>query len=256
MFAEIHKSLCDELPFVLISLGENAVQRPVVRPEGFNVHQFIWIKKGHGHFRMRDESFALNVGEGMFMRANVPHSYEGEDFHTIWCTFTMPSRTLDYLGVGEYLPFTVPSYLNSETEQLMRFACGDSTPLTRSSAGYAYVLEFFSTILAKPDSLSARVLRMLEQRYAEPISLNILSDVFSIDRYALCRIYRKERGVTVMEELNRIRIAKAKRFLQFSTDSVEMVGRLCGFESPSYFAKRFKEAVGSTPTEYRNRFNP
>ncbi|MBO5274327.1 MAG: helix-turn-helix domain-containing protein [Clostridia bacterium] len=255
MFAEIYKSLCDELPFVLVTLGESVVQHPVTRPEGFDVHQFIWIKEGRGHFSMRDESFVLGVGEGMFMRANVPHSYSGDPFHTVWCTFTMSSRTLDYIGVGEYMPFTVPAYLNRETEQLDRFATGDSTPLSRSSAGYAYVMELFSNILTPPANLSSRILHLLEQRYAEPLTLLDLSDTFHIDRYNLCRIYKRERGVTVMEDLNRIRIAKAKRFLKYSTDTVETVGKLCGFESPSYFGKRFKESVGNTPTEYRKGIN-
>ncbi len=255
MFAEIHKSLCDKLPFVLITLGESVVQHPVSRPEGFDVHQFIWIKKGSGSFRMRDESFVLGEGEGMFMRAEVPHSYSGDPFHTVWCTFTMPSRTLDYLGVGDYMSFSVPSYLNRETEQLMCFANGDSTPLSRSSAGYAYVMELFSTILTPPEKLSSRILHLLEQRYDEPLTLLDLSETFHIDRYALCRIYKQERGITVMEELNRIRIAKAKRFLKYSSDSVEEVGKMCGFESPSYFGKRFREAVGSTPAEYRKGIN-
>ena len=251
MFAEIHKNRDIALPFVLTTLGESIKQVPVHRPEGFAYHQFIWIKEGSGRFELAGERFTLHVGEGVFMRANVPHSYYGKPFHTAWCTFTMPAQTLDYLDSGDYLRFTVPPYLDRETAHLLAHANGKSTLLSRSAAGYAYVTELFATILASADTLSVRVLRLLEQRYSEPLTLYDIADEFGVDRFTLCRTYKAERGVTVMEDLSRIRIAKAKRFLKYGTDPIEKVGHLCGFESASYFGKRFREAVGQTPAEYR-----
>ena len=55
--------------------------------------------------------------------------------------------------------------------------------------------------------------------------------------------------------LEQIRIAKAKQFLRYSGDPIEQVGRLCGFQSPSYFTKRFHEVAGCTPKAYRERLN-
>lgn len=255
MFVEIHKSAFESLPFVLVSIGECLHQGNTERPQGFTYHQFIWVAEGSGTFRMRDEVFHLEAGEGMFMRAEVPHSYygdEGEPFHTVWCTFTLSEQALDYLGVGEYLHFSVPSYLERETEQLLNIA-GKGTPATRSAAGYAYVVELFSDLLSSKETVSAQVLRYLEQNYATPLTLLNISEELGTDRFALCRAYKRERGVTVMEDLNRIRIAKAKRFLRHSSDSVSEIGKQCGFESPSYFGKCFKDATGITPTDYRRQ---
>ena len=251
MFAEIHKSIYNRLPFVLTTLGEYTNQPPTNRPNGFPYHEFIWIKEGCGIFRIGGGEYLLEAGEGMFIRAGVPHSYEGKHFHTFWCTFTIPSATLDYLGVGDHLRFTVPPYLNREAEQLLSFANGDSTPLSRSAAGYSFVMELFSTILAPSDCLSTRVLHLLEQKYSEPLTLLSISEELHVDKFALCRIYKRERGVTIIEDLNRIRIAKAKHFLKYGNESVETVGRMCGFETPSYFGKRFREATGTSPAEYR-----
>lgn len=255
MFAEIHKNRDIALPFVLTTLGESLKQVPVHRPEGMGYHQFIWVKEGSGLFEIAGERFTLEVGEGVFMRANVPHSYYGKPFHTAWCTFTLPSQTLDYMGIGDYLRFTVPHYLDQETAHLLAHANGKSTLLSRSAAGYTYVTELFSTILSSADTLSVRVLRLLEQRYSEPLTLYDIADEFDIDRFTLCRTYKNERGVTVMDDLNRIRIAKAKRFLKYGTDPIEKVGKMCGFESASYFGKRFRESVGQTPAEYRKNAN-
>ena len=254
MFAEIHRDLIENLPFALVTLGESPSQNPISRPAGMKYHQLIWLKEGSGSFEVAGQSFTLTAGEGVFLRSDVPHSYEGRHFYTVWCTFKLDVRTLDYLGIGDYLCFAVPNYLNGETAQLMRFAEGESTPITRSAAGYSYVMELLSSIITSGESsLSTRVLEFLERRYQEPISLLDISEEMHTDRFSLCRIYKRERGVTVMDDLCRIRIAKAKRFLRYSTEPVERVCRLCGFESHSYFTKRFHAVTGLTPTEYRQK---
>ncbi len=253
MFAEIHKEPNHTLPFVLTTVGEASAQAPILRPEGLEFHQFIWVKEGSGCFTVEDEQFVLQAGEGLFVRANVPHSYEGNPFHTQWVTFLLDPKTLDYLGIPTYMRYRVPEYLERETMQLFEFACGNSTVVSRSSAGYAFVIELFSTIREERESVADRIVHFLESHYAEPLTLDDIAAEAGMDRFTFCRYYKRESGMTVMEKLKQIRIAKAKRFLKYSSDSVETVGRMCGFESASYFCKLFRESVGCPPAEYRRR---
>ena len=136
MFAEIRRDADGILPFVLTTVGETDRQSPMVRPEGFGSHHFLWVKSGRGAFCIEGDRFELCAGEGVFIRAGVPHSYEGKCFATAWCTFLLPAQTLDYLGVGSYIKFRVPADLGREYEQLFRFATGESSILSRSTAGY------------------------------------------------------------------------------------------------------------------------
>ncbi len=251
MFAEIASFSKVGLPFVLTTVGDALPQPPVERTQGLHSHQFIWVTEGSGAFYVSGARLELGVGEGIFMREGLPHRYEGAEFCTAWCTFQMDPHVLDHLGVGEYLIFTVPQELNRKNAELHRFASGESTLLTRSAAGYAHVMELFAHILSEKETLSARVYAVLERRCSELLSLDDIAAEVGVDRFALCRAYKKERGVTVMEELNAIRIAKAKRLLKYSGDSVEAIGKACGFSGPSYFGKRFREAVGCSPAVYR-----
>ena len=93
----------------------------------------------------------------------------------------------------------------------------------------------------------------LEQHYAEPLTLDDVAAVAGTDRFSLCHIYAKERGTTVMEDLLRIRIEKAKRLLRFYTMPVGQVGKSCGFSDASYFSLRFREICGCSPKEYRRK---
>ncbi|MBQ8345572.1 MAG: helix-turn-helix transcriptional regulator [Clostridia bacterium] len=252
IFAEIDKH-STALPFVLKTLCDHSRQNPISRPNGNSFHQFLWVTQGEGFFEIAGQRLLLSEGNGIFTRAMVPHAYGGDEFYTAWCTFLLPEQTLDYIGVGEYLPFRVPTNLPLETKQLLHFANGNSTPWSRSAAGYSYVTELFTAILSSKESKAVRVRRLLEQRYAEPLTLLEIAEYLNTDRFLLCHLYKQEYGITMMDDLNRIRIQKAKKFLKSSSEPIETVGKLCGFDSPSYFGKRFRETVGCTPTDYRKK---
>ncbi len=251
MFFEIDKNALRALPIVLHTVGETLKEDKIHRPAGLGFHEIIWVRRGEGIFNIEGSIFVLGEGQGVFMRGDVGHEYHGDDFTTGWCTFSMPEETLDYLGVPRVMRFDVPSFLDSETDALHDFSVGDSTVLTRSSAVYSYVIDFFSAVCGDKELFSVKVSHILESRYGEPLTLDMIASELGTDKFTLCRAFMSEKGTSVMEELKRIRIAKAKRFLRYSSESIENIGKMCGFESPSYFAKRFKEACGVTPTEYR-----
>lgn len=76
------------------------------------------------------------------------------------------------LPVGEFLRFRADVALEAETDALARFACADSTPLSRSAAVYTYATEFFASVSGARISLAERARRFLEQHYAEALTLD------------------------------------------------------------------------------------
>ena len=244
-----------KLPFEINTVSTGSKQPAVVRPEGAPWHQFIWVKSGVGTFRMRDEQFTLSSGQGIFMRRGVPCSYDGDDLKTAWCAFFTTDHLVEYaIGEKEYLIFDVPDFLDGATEELQNLARGDTTTLALSAAGYSYVAELFAAVTRKRGTLSESVKNYLFSHFDEPLSLDSIAAVFGHDRFSLCRRFKEETGESVMATLLSIRITKAKRMLRYTTEPIERVGRLSGFESPSYFIKRFGGMIGCTPKEYRRRY--
>ena len=255
MFAEINKNALHTLPFALATLGESRKQTPVHRPQGNSFHEVLWLRGGSGLFRIGEESRVLCEGEGMFVREGIPHSYEGEPFHTAWLTFRGGDGLLDFCDIPPYLFFRVPSFLESATAELQRLVETNSTPISRAAATCTYITDLIAAIRRPSEPPEERVRLYLENRYSEPLTLEDIAAYAGMNRYALCRYWRRVRGCGVMDELKQIRIAKAKRFLRFSSDPIERIGQMCGFESPSYFSKRFREVCGCTPAEYRKAHN-
>jgi len=250
---EINKDAVGNLPVALHSVSIYSKQSHISRPNGFDYAQILRVVDGCGTYQIGGQNLLLSKGQGIWMRSGVPHSYGGENFNTAWCSFSISVSFFDFLNLDDYLLFEVPPFLDRESKQLMDFANGESTLLERSAACYAYLTEFFSYILSQKESFSDKVLHLLEQRYSEPLSLADIADFFHVDRYTLCHRYKQERGHTVLEDLTRIRLKKAKQFLKYDSSSIEEIGKLCGFENPSYFGKRFRELSEYTPTEYRRK---
>lgn len=57
--------------------------------------------------------------------------------------------------------------------------------------------------------------------------------------------------MTPMQYLLHRRIAAAADYLARTDLPISEVSALCGFDTPSYFTKKFKEAAGVSPRDYR-----
>lgn len=242
-----------ELPFVVTTLGSNSRQPVQLRPNGFESHHVIWVEKGAGTFCAGGEQFTLREGEGFFCRAGVPHEYRAfaPPFSTAWITFDCGDSLLDYFDAPDYFRFAVtPQFLADIKELSELFRSG--TPLSRSAAGYSWCTGWLQSVLGTVPDTATRVLRFIENEYARPVTLDDVSEHVGMSKFALCRYYRAKTGVTVMDQLRRVRIANAKRFLRLLPLKSEEIGRMCGFENASYFCKLFKAETGLTPNQYRS----
>ena len=245
----------ERLPFILATVGELEKQNPITRATGPNWNQLIWVKRGEGTFTIDGQSYTLGEGQGMFMRHGYAHSYHGKELSTAWCTFFCAESLLDYtIGERSHLVFTVPDFLEKETDELVRLARSGASTLTLSAAGYTYVSEVLAAITKERDDVVEAVKSLLRSDLTRDFSLDEIARHIGMNKYALCHYYKVHRGRTIMEELKHVRIAHAKRLLRYSSESVEEIGRRCGYDSHSYFSLRFREVCGCSPSEYRKRY--
>lgn len=68
----------------------------------------------------------------------------------------------------------------------------------------------------------------------------------------LCRIFRKEMGLTPHRYLTNLRLQAAADMLSsvYNDDSISRVALQCGFRNPLYFSRLFKKKYGVSPSDY------
>jgi AraC family transcriptional regulator, positive regulator of tynA and feaB len=104
------------------------------------------------------------------------------------------------------------------------------------------------------EKLFARIRRTIRDRCHEAgLSPGAVADEHGISKrylHYLCA----QAGTTFRGELMRVRLEVARRLLsdgRFDSLSVSEVTARCGFVEPSHFARRFREAFGHGPTQFR-----
>ena len=108
-------------------------------------------------------------------------------------------------------------------------------------------------VFASADPLVAEALRFMSDNSHRPIRVaDVVRKTGALGR-TLARHFQRERGCRVVDELTRMRIARAKRMLVEGDASIKQVARACGFANGIRLVVAFRKQEGMTPSEFRAR---
>ncbi len=92
---------------------------------------------------------------------------------------------------------------------------------------------------------------------AENISSNIHLDgvaaAAGTGSFQLCRIFKRDTGITMTEYISRKRVQKARTLLCDPYRQVAEIAEQAGFTSLSQFSRNFLKFAGESPSEFRQR---
>ena len=94
----------------------------------------------------------------------------------------------------------------------------------------------------------------LLRNFTDEISLPVAASHIHMNTSAFCKFFKNRTGKTFSNMLNEIRIGHACKLFIEEGLSASQVCYSCGYNSLSYFNRKFKATTKFTPTEYRKRF--
>lgn len=96
-----------------------------------------------------------------------------------------------------------------------------------------------------------QVVVYINEHLSEPLDLKTVANASHFSPYHFHRIFHGALGETPQAYINRLRVERAANFLMKSTGmKVTEVAMMCGFSSPSSFARTFKKYFGVSAREY------
>ncbi|GAA4552114.1 hypothetical protein GCM10023175_45250 [Pseudonocardia xishanensis] len=101
------------------------------------------------------------------------------------------------------------------------------------------------------DPVVAQVFAVVEERFAEPISLRDVAAAVGLTPGHLTTVVGRATGRTVQQWITERRMREARRLLVDTTATVAEIAGRVGYRDPGYFVRRFRAAHGRTPTEWR-----
>lgn len=104
-----------------------------------------------------------------------------------------------------------------------------------------------------PVASLARVLRLVGERLAEPLSVADLAREAGFSRSHFTRAFAASTGRPPHAYLVGRRVAKAAHLLRTSTLPLSQIAADCGFHDQAHFTRVFRRATGETPQRFRSR---
>jgi LacI family transcriptional regulator len=108
-----------------------------------------------------------------------------------------------------------------------------------------------TNILAVPDPRIAGALRYIWEHFPEPLSSDQVAAGAGLNRRTLERGFREHLGRSVLYEISRVRIERAKTMLAESNLKAHQIADQCGFSGIVAFSKVFLRLTGMRPSDFR-----
>lgn len=110
-------------------------------------------------------------------------------------------------------------------------------------------------LVNRPDTLIDDVQAWLISHYQQSITLDQICEQFAVTKRTLIRRFKAASGETPLNYLQKIRVERAKHFLESTDLAIERIVEKVGYGDPASFRKLFVAQTQLTPKQYRQRFS-
>jgi LacI family transcriptional regulator len=138
-------------------------------------------------------------------------------------------------------------------DRLMQGESAPAEPVRIPAAGV--IVRKSSDILTIKHPGVARSLRHIWEHGHEPICIKDLVSVSAMSRRGLHKAFLDQLGRTPGQELQRVRIDRAKKLLAQTSQKVETIAHDSGYQSINSFCVAFKRATGMSAKQFRDRMS-
>jgi LacI family transcriptional regulator len=183
------------------------------------------------------ESVGLNVPEQVAIVGAENYLLAPDAMHTPVSSVDTNLEMLGYTGAAIL-------------EDLMNGKSAPEKPIRVPAVGI--ITRKSSDLLAVRHKGVANSLRFIWEHASQPISVKDLVGVAAMSRRGLHKAFLDNVGRTPGQELQRVRIERAKRLLADSNHKLEVLANMCGYQSANSFCVAFKQATGQSPKQFRD----
>ena len=231
-------------------------------------HGLVYVHRGSGTFYDAHGSRPVRAGDLICLFPGVPHAY-GPDVDERWdeinVDFSGPAFAAwqgpDMLDPEEPVRHLEPIgfWLARFNELVGSVSRAHGMPTLRDTGR---LLELIAHMIADwqptADKSAARWLEEVEARLDEiPVGQEIdfgkVAADFDLGEQAFRKKFRRLTGVTPAQYRAKRLIEQACLLLEQTDETCRSISRRLGFESEFYFSRRFKQFVGTSPRDYRQR---
>jgi AraC-like DNA-binding protein len=100
------------------------------------------------------------------------------------------------------------------------------------------------------DIRTAEISVYLKENFRQTISVRQLCVLFGTNRTTLSASFKRQTGKSIIEYVNGLKIAEAKRLMRIREKSFAQIADELGFDSAHYFTRLFRKLEKKSPSQY------
>lgn len=251
-------------------------------------YEIIYVEEGHGERFVADSMEYFHPGDVILLGSNLPHYMRSNEIYyagnpDLRVKGVVIQFAHDYMShtIGKYAALNSVRLLLEKSKRGLHFPYPENKQIIKSIQeqpacegihGIIHLLllldkmaEFKQIrLLGSPhfneklsefsDNRIEKVLSYLMYHYTEPLKLDDIASVVSMNTSAFCRYFKKKTGKSYVEYIQDLRIGYACKLLVGTSYDISQIGIECGFNTICHFNKIFKRNTGLTPSGYRRQF--
>ncbi len=94
----------------------------------------------------------------------------------------------------------------------------------------------------------------IQMKPGYPWTVTEMAKKMHISSGYLQSVYKKQFGISCMQDVLQKRINLAKDYLVSTKYQIQQISSLCGYQSSEHFCRQFKDIVGISPSAYRDSY--
>lgn len=103
----------------------------------------------------------------------------------------------------------------------------------------------------RTDSRITEIIQYLQEHYKEDLRIEHLAQRVCLSPSRLLHLYKAETGETIVDTVTRMRLEQAEYLLRFTPQYINEIAYEVGFNSQTYFSRKFVEHFGVNPSTFR-----
>lgn len=229
------------------------------RTAEFNV--LIYVTDGIMYVTEDGQDYEIASGEMLLLKSGLRHygRYETpRGTSWVYAHFCLP----DYNNKAEnavFLPKKISCLSGSIIEEKLYKLCGifhSSAPmksLRKNALFFEILLDIAAEQQPKNESISDNICAYLDTQTDKDFSKELIGKRFFMSYSHLAAVFREEKGITMGQYHNTVRMKKACHLLRSTLMSVGEIAYSLGFSDMLYFSRKFHAYSGTSPTDYRKQ---
>ena len=223
-----------------------------------NSFELVYVEAGELSVNLDGRDYTVKEGQAMLILPNSIHSYKTEKY-SVSRLYIFSNRYVHtfYGQIKNKVPLC-PIFDLEDPSLLEKLNDGSIDKYLAKSIFYNLIYQFnkntdYEEKNTKRLDNYGRILSFISMHYQENITVKDVAREMGYDHRYVTSLIKKGLDTTFRALLNEYRIQNAQYLLATEAKSIAEIAYECGYDSLCSFNRNFKEIVGVTPKQFRQK---